>query len=253
LGEIATWLASSVLGTAEFVVGMTFVWPPLCWLIGILMFLSVAAAIGPMWRRCRPACLMLLLLSVELVVAGALGLWPVGRSRTMTFVVPFVAFAAGAGLYELVCRIRGTAAFVLLAICIAAPFARGVKATIVGPPTAEHVRPIFEHIESRRQAGDAVFVYYAVDEAYRYYCDGSTIPAMIQPRGDRGDIEAFGRRFDSWIGEHGRVWLVMAHPWQDEAECYAERLAAYKACDTLQIGDATGVLYAVRSLPVSQE
>jgi len=208
-GALGTWLLFKSYGVLRFVLGMSEVWAPLKWCIGTAGLLAVSASAGVLWRRCRVACLFAVILAVEVVMAGALRLWPMGEHQTTTFLIPLFAIAMGCGLHEFARRMgRSPVTAVVLALCVFVPAARATKATLFPPPLEQHTRPVFAYTAARLQPDDAIFIHYEMRDAYGFYWRGAGHPTLLQPHGNRDDLTAFAGQFDAWIAEHRRVWFV---------------------------------------------
>lgn len=265
---LGVWLVVSVQGAGQYVLGITHDWPPLSWCVATLELLAIAASIGVVWRRCRPLCVVVMILAVEVVLAGALCMWPLGKVRTMTYSVPIVAIGVGCGLWRLVRALGWSCATVgLLGVCIGLPAARAVESTIISPRVYEHMRPVMAHIRSNLQPGDAIFVYYGAASAFEYYADLDTylwladdesekrfvrlrwqdvdVPVQVEPSSDRQHPAAFAERFDAWVARHPRVWFLMAHSWKHEQEEWVRYLEdTYSVLDMFQTADASAHLLA---------
>jgi len=255
LKALGTWLFTQSYGAVRYVLAISSVWAPLNWAIATLEILAIAASMGVLWRRCRPLCVVVLILGVEVILAGALRLWPFGHLRHTTFLIPLVSIGIGCGLYQLVRRLGlSPATVILIGVCILIPMARAAKATIVSPRVEEHVRPVLDYITTRIEPGDAIFVYYATAPAFEFYWRDQTVPVLLQPGPDRDRLPVFARRFDRWIKQHGRVWYVLTHPWRDEGNEWISHLKSdYDLLDKIGIGDASAHLLTLRTRPRQQE
>lgn|GEM_PF-2947103 len=239
------WFLRSAYGAIRYALGMELVWSPLSWVIGTAELLVVGASIGVLWRRARVLLCFVPFLFFVTALAAALRQWPLAALHTSTFLVPPVAIAVGCGLAAMVGRLgRSIPTAMLLAVCLFIPAARAVKASIISVSKPEHVRPVLEYVSERKQPGDAVFVYYAADDAFEFYWRDATVPVLVQPRSDRGHVERFTERFDRFIADHGRVWLVFAKDWDAEQADYVHYLTGrYRLLDACESCDASGHLF----------
>ncbi|MEE9243702.1 MAG: glycosyltransferase family 39 protein, partial [Mycobacterium sp.] len=115
---LAGWGLAATKGMLQYVLGVTDEWPPVSWCVGTAEVLAVGLSLGVLWRRCRPLCVVAVILAVEVVLAGALRFWPFGKTRTMTFLVPLVAIGVGCGLWRFVRTVGWSPATVLvLGLC----------------------------------------------------------------------------------------------------------------------------------------
>jgi hypothetical protein len=264
---LATWLASSVKGAAFYVLGVVQDWPPLSWCVATLELLAAGLSIGYIWKRCRPLCVALAILGVEAVVVAALRIWPLGRMRHVTYLIPLVSVFIGCGLWQFVRRVGWSPATVgLLGLCIGLPLLRSAESTLITPRTSEHLRPVLEHVRNNLQPGDAVFVYYGASDAFEYYGDfnetlrepddlgpprfvrldwnAQGVPVLVQPCTDRENERAFADRFDAWIGRHPRVWFLFAHNWRNERqEWVADLETRYRLIDERLANNASAHLF----------
>lgn len=244
-GTLALWAMDACYGALQYVLGMSHTWPPISWCIGTLMLLGILGSMPVLWRSFRLHLILVVIVIIGAIFAGALKQWPFGNIRHTTFLIPFAVFAAGVGMWELTRqRVRTPAAMMLVLFCIGLPYARAVKASIVYPPTPEHVRPLFDYVEKHAVKGDALFIYYPVDEAFWYYWRDENMPALVQPREDRGRPDVFAARFKEWMSLHGRMWFVIAHDWGGEKKAWTEYLqATYDLLDAFEVGDSAVYLF----------
>lgn len=246
VSTLAFWMIDSCYGALQYVTGMSHTWPPLSWSIATLFTLAICAAIPVLWRSFRLHLIFFSIMLAVTIFAGAIRQWPFGNIRHTTFLIPFVVLAGGVGMWELTRHLgRSPARVMLLAFCVALPYVRAVKASVVSPPTPEHVRPLFEYVEHYAAADDAMFVYYPVDEAFWYYWRGKSMPALVQPREDRGKPDVFEARFEQWMSQHKRVWFVFAHDWGGEKKAWTEILRRkYFELDSFEIGGSAVYLFS---------
>jgi Dolichyl-phosphate-mannose-protein mannosyltransferase len=270
LPVLAGWLIGSVKGAAFYIMGVTMDWPPLSWCGLTAQVLAISLAVGVLWRKCRPLCIALILLAVEVVLAGAMRMWPLGRLRTVTFLVPIFAIFIGCGLWEFVRHAgRSLATVGLVGLCIGLPAFRVAQSTLISPRVSEHIRPAIEHIQARLRPGDAVFVYYGASDAFEYYADinevlrlpdnlgparrievqwsGESVPVEVEPVTDRQNPVAFLERFEAWTKDHPRTWLLLAHDWRGEHKDWVKLLENdYEQVDQLELTNAAAHLFIPR-------
>ncbi len=246
---LAQWLIASTYGAMHFALGMSDTWAPLNWFLGTLFVLGLGAGIAPLWQQGRPFFWLLMVLAVATIAAGALRLWPFGNIRHATFLIPLVLIAVGCGLTRLIARLGTSLASILIVFaCLVVPTVRAAKATVVAPTADEHIRPVFEYVLDRRQPGDAMFLYYFAEDAFRFYWRDTKMPVLVEPDSDRGDPSAFANRFHQWIADHRRVWFVFAHNWKSEHDQWLGRLLAkYQLLDAIELRDASAHLFVWES------
>ena len=241
---LGSWLVSRSHAVLCFVLGTSGAWTPLKWWLGVAGFFAVSASVGVLWRRCRPLCWFSAILAVEVIVVGALRIWPIGEFRTVTFLIPLFAIAIGCGLDQFVRRMgRSPATAVILGLCIFVPVARATKATLFPPPLEQHTRPVFAYTAAHLQPDDAIFIHYEMRDAYGFYWRDAGHPILLQSYESRDDLAAFADRFDAWIAEHHRVWFVFMLRRPNEAGPWMEHLKErYHICDEYRFNDAATYL-----------
>ncbi len=264
---LAMWAAISVKGIFQYVLDVRYEWPPTSWCIATVQLLAIALSAGVLWKRCRPLCIVLAILALEVLVSGAMRLWPIGRLRTMTFLIPIISIAIGCGLYRFVCMTRwAPATFALVGLCIGLPTIRTAHGIFIAPQTTEHIRPAIAHIKSNIQPGDAVFVYYGASDAFEFYAGidevlrvpddtgsvrfvdvnwrGIDVPVLVEPVSDRQDMTTFAERFNAWSAQHNRVWFLFSHNWLHErAEWVAHLEHDYELADRIETTNASAHLF----------
>ncbi len=274
-GALAAWMASSVKGIAQYVLDVRFEWPPVSWCVATLQLLAIGLSAGVLWKRCRPLCIVLIVLGAEILVSGAMRLWPIGRLRTMTFLVPIVSIGVGCGLYQFVRAARWTPATIgLIGLCIGVPAARAGYGVFVVPMVSEHIRPAIAHLKANIQPGDALFVYYGASDAFEFYAgvdeilrqpddrgpvryvnvhwNGVNVPVLVEPASDRQEPLKFAERFDTWAAQHDRVWFLFSHNWRDERADWVNRLErTYTLADRIESENASAHLFAPRTPTVA--
>jgi dolichyl-phosphate-mannose-protein mannosyltransferase len=271
------WLYESVKGAGLYVLGVTQDWPPLSWCAATLQAMAIGLSVGLLWKRSKALCVAAGILGLEVILAGAFRLYPMGRLRTMTFLIPLAAVFVGCGFWEFLRRFRWSPASVgLVGLCIVLPGMRAVRASLIEPLVSEHIRPVIDHIRSSLQPGDALFVYYGASDAFEFYGDfdvmlrqmdnlgpprfvevnwgGMVVPALVEPVSDRQNSEAFGKRFDEWMAKHERVWFLLSHDWKGEHQQWVEQLRGrYAMVDEIVSDNASAYQFVVRSRSASRE
>ncbi len=247
--QLAWWIFDSCYGLLRYTLGVTHTWAPLGTAIGMLNLLALTAGLWYIWMRKRPLTIFLVLLVSIAMLAGVLKKYPFGEFRMMTFFVPLTAVVIGVGLSEIIRKLGASpVTFILIGGCLLIAPARAAKASLSTPVTYEHVRPVFEYIETHRQPQDALFIYYPVDDAFAYYWDDDSVPVLVQPRADRDQFEIFCQRFDQWIQQQHRVWFVFTHNWGTEREDWIGHLQrTYTTLDVFQNNDASCHLFSSAS------
>ena len=243
-GVLAMWLASKSYGLLNYVLGMSMVWAPLKWCIGMVGFLAVAASAGMLWKQCRPLCFFAAILTLEVILAAMLRLWPIGENQTTTFLIPLFAIAIGCGLHRFLRQMGWSpATVVMLVFCLLVPLARASKATLHPPPLEQHLRPVFAYTAAHLHADDAIFIHYETRDAYGFYRHDTSHPTMLQPYADRDNLMAFAGHFDTWMAQHRRVWFVFMLRRPGEVAPWMEYLKQrYRVADQYRFNDAATYL-----------
>lgn len=246
--ELAQWFAGSSFGAMRYLLGVTFIWPPLDWMVGTAGLIAALAGSQLLWNRARPIVIVAGILAVEVVLLGMMKKWPFGELRTMTFLVPIMTLLIGCGLYDLGRRLGSCpAVWFMMATVLAIPAARAAKAAYATPQPVEHLRPVIQYVDGHCADGEAIFVYYAADDAFQYYWKRTDLVTLVEPRSDRGDLPAFASRFDECLQSNGRVWFVFTHGWGDEEQTWTEHLVRkYELIDQFESVDASARLFRAR-------
>jgi hypothetical protein len=222
---------------------------------GLFLILALVG-VGALWRR-SPAVALLVWTPVGLTfAASALHLYPFAP-RVVLFLCPafLVSVAAGAEfLRTLTGRGARGAGTALMAACAAL----AVFGLVRNPPPymPEHLKPVLDFVTRERRPGDAVYVYYGGEKAFRYYAsrygfrDGDYVMGGCW----RDDPRAYLRELDRFRGTP-RLWVVLTHARPDLGEDalilgYLDRIgtrsAAYRASAhprDQRINAAVGYLY----------
>ncbi len=268
--DLMKWMAVSSVGIAKFVLAVDAEWPPISWCIATTQVIAITAAMGLLWKRHKPFCVVILIVLLQVFVAGATRYWPVGRIRTMTFLVPIAMMVVALGSGEIVRRWRWSPPTIaILLLAVVTPGLQAVSGAFGRPEPREHIRPVFEYVQARAESNDAIFAYYGASDAVEYYGNlttavrdhdapglpftgrmnwsGLKLPVFVQPNTDRGDLQAFMIRFDDWIVQHRRVWIVFAHSWQTEVDQWVDELKkTYEQIDLATTHDCSAHLFVLR-------
>jgi hypothetical protein len=236
----AHWLSGSLarlLGAG----GLGYPWAPLYAGLAVLGVIAL-------WRRAPALALLLFAPTAVALTAAELRLYPFD-SRLVLFVVPALILAIAAGV-EAIAAIRfargrparataGTpghaaalalpAVLVYVAALVPAIFGFGAN-----PPVyrIEETRPLLRSVAARRQAGDAIYVYYGAGHALRFYGPryGFQPEDYLLGGCHRGDTRAYLLDLDRFRGRR-RVWVLFSHAQPHLGEeatmlAYLDRLGA---------------------------
>jgi hypothetical protein len=174
----------------------------------VLMIVGFAV----LWRQRREVALLLAGPGAVTFLAAVVHQYPF-RGRLIAFLIPAVLVSLAAGLEAirraLPPRYRAARVLLLLAFCYPP-----VQTLVSNPPVyrIEESRPMLAHVQARRQPGDTVYVYYAAEQAARYYG-----PLYGLTRGDYllggchfPDRRSYLRELDLLRGRK-RVWVLFSH------------------------------------------
>ncbi len=227
--ESAAWLADRTWALARYVFGVSAVWEPLATVLATLGLLAFIVGASVLWRRWRGFVIFTATLLLIAVIAGFARQWPYGAFRNNTYLAPLAAVYVGCGIVELIRGLPVAPARVLvIGALLVVPAVRAVRAAATLTPD-EHLRPVLAEVRPQLQPGDALFVYYATDDAFAYYWPDPEVEALVQPRSDRGLDDRFEARFADLLERNRRVWFLMTHPFGEERvrwRALAERHAA---------------------------
>jgi len=150
----------------------------------IIAYFVSSAGIYPFWERlmlfCVPSFHILIALGVEQVTARARGLgWlPVAA---MLFLLAFTPLRSG--------------------------ISRGLR-----PRPLEEMRPVAAHVLSEYRAGDAIYVYYAAEPAWKYYLQlfGASATQYEVGSTEREEPKKYVEEILRYAGQR-RLWLIFSH------------------------------------------
>lgn len=213
-GETLRWWWRALAGYVRFPLGLgDRVVLPLAALAGG----ALAATFTP---RHRPLALVALPPIAALVLASALGLYPIAsgehevHARFLLFTLPIAFLLIGVGIEALTRRLPwpGVAAVVLGVLLVLPSFAR----ILAWPePMRQEMRPLVARLEREIAPGDRVYVYYAAVPAFRFYIRGRPIPFVAGSPPAEPSVE-LPRQVDRAGGDR-RLWVVVAHDYRNAA------------------------------------
>ena len=164
-----------------------------------------------LWKTRPNAAPLLIGPAVAALAAAALHQYPFS-SRTIQFLIPaaFLAAADTAGwVVDGLARLRvprplGVALFAV-ALAVVTAFHLPVY-------RSEETKPILADVASRREPGDALYVYYGAERAVRFYGPRAGIDLSEVTFGacHRGHPREYLRELDR-LRKRSRVWVVFAH------------------------------------------
>ena len=255
IATLAQWFARQSYGALQFLLGIKRIWwgfePPADTLIAGFGIMLAAASVSGLWRRLPSFCVASMLIFGFTVAAGALKLWPYGPYHMMSFLVPFMCILIGCGLRGIAGKLGPSLSFATIVVmCVLIPGARAVRDTVITPSETQQLGPVLQYVDQHVQPGDGIFAYYATEPALRYYWKRDDIDILFQPRDHRGHLKEFAQLFESFMGDHERVWFVFTHTWYDEQDVWVAYLKErYRLVDSLVVSDAFTHLFE----PISED
>lgn len=219
--------------------GLNYRWS---WVFAAMMLLGLWA----LWKRQRDVALFLALPIVVAVAASALKLYPF-TARLFVFLLPSLLLAIAAGAVHLLSiwppRMRFLAPAGLAVLGGAPLYA---AATALPPYWLQHLRPIIEHVNTRRSADDGIYVYYGAGQAFHYYAKRYylSLDDVVIGRCNAGNPREYLRELDYFRGKN-RLWMIVSSSWRDGTEVslmleYLERLG--RRLETMSIEGSGGHL-----------
>ena len=157
---------------------------------------------------------------IAVVVASAFELYPAAE-RMVLFVVPGLAVLLGAGVADVVGRLRRTApllatavAVIFVLLCSAAGLGRLATTT-----TIEEQRPLITTLGEDALPGDAAYVTETAEPAFDYYADqvDLDLDPVVIGRAPFTDADAIEAELAPLRGRP-RVWIVTSAFWRPEGD-----------------------------------
>ena len=139
-----------------------------------------------LWRR-RPGVVVLFgATTCALLVAGVLGMYPIGQ-RFLVFLLPIVVLCLAEGVAGIVGyapRLLAAGLLFGVAALIVAPVVGTAAKRLVDPPKGEEIEPLIHEVVSNWRQGDVLYLYSQSQYAFRYYVECNECGAMtsLRPR-----------------------------------------------------------------------
>jgi hypothetical protein len=155
-------------------------------LTGALAVVALAGLVS-LFRRERDAALMLALPIPLVLAASAIEKYPVG-GRFLLFLVPSLLLILAEGAVAAVRDMRrGALLGMLLATVVLVPPAVSAAKNVADPWTRQEMKPMLEHLQERQRKGDALYLHYPAQYAFRYYWERG----LLEKAGDESASWAF--------------------------------------------------------------
>jgi 4-amino-4-deoxy-L-arabinose transferase-like glycosyltransferase len=186
---------------------------PFTILLGVAVF---AFCVGGVyyWRQNRVTFSLLLTPLFFGLLASSLHLYP-AVGRFYNFFTPAVAILIAAGVEALMrhgTEHSAPVATVLVALLFVQPVF-SAREIVAHPMQAQEVRPILAYVRAHQRPGDAWYVYWHTQIAYRYYAEtyGLGSPnAVLSSSFDGVHRDIFNQDAERLRGR--RVWVIIANP-----------------------------------------
>jgi hypothetical protein len=185
----------------------------------VVFTVVMVVGVWSLFKRRRDVALFITLPLLLVAGLSAIGVYPF-TARLFTFLLPGMLLATAAGAAHLLSAWPARVSFlspVLLAILGGAPVY--AAATALPPYWMQHLRPVLEHVRTRWQPGDGLYVYFGAGQAYRYYAPRLGLPADAVMVGHCavGSPRDYLRELDRFRGRQ-RLWIVASHAHYEGAE-----------------------------------
>jgi hypothetical protein len=103
------------------------------------------------------------------LAASAMEKYPIG-GRFALFLVPSLLLILAEGAVASIRDMRrGAVVGILLASAVLIPPVVSAGKTVADPWTRQEIKPLLEHLQERQQKGDALYLHYSAQYAFRYY------------------------------------------------------------------------------------
>ena len=201
------WGQCSNLYTSAFLgQGGEGFWAPIAAMLLSLGLIGCIALI----RKKSATALAVLTPFIMALGAAAAQLYPLSN-RLSFFLTPCLAILTAFGACVVGTFLRRFVLHAVPAAC-AATLAGTILALIASPPPyiREDMRPLMERIAAERHTTDAVYSYYAANQAVDYYSERFGITEWDAGACHRGNPRAYLEELDAYRGSP-RVWIIFTH------------------------------------------
>jgi len=146
-------------------------------------------------------------------LASAAGIYPFW-GRLLLFTVPSFHILIAAGVEQIfhgVRRLGWIAVAGLMLVLLFVPLRLGISRG-VNPRPLEEMRPVTAYVLREYERGDAIYVYYGAEPAWKYYLKlfGATDIHYVEGIKAREDPQKYNEEISQFEGQK-RVWLVFSH------------------------------------------
>ncbi len=193
---------------------------PLVPVSGAVLFVGCLS----MMQRRREYAVVLIGPTVLTLAAALFGKYPF-RGRLLLFLLPSILLLIGDGLERLRVLFQrltptvGRLVWMALVLLMISDPVLAAADLFLQPILREHIVPVMQYVSERKQAGDAVYVYYGAVPAFRFYAPriGFSEHDYVRGVAARDDPQRYLADVENVRAtrETGRLWLVFAHncPW----------------------------------------
>lgn len=147
------------------------------------------------------------------LLASGLGKYPF-TDRFILFLVPFLLLLVAEGVGFTIKRTKSNLPIlgVTLAVILLGHPILTAGYHVVNSRTREEIKPIMNYLKTHKEPGDAVYLYYSAEPAFRYYADEFLLDTsdVVVGVSSRADTSKYLDDLDKLRGNQ-RTWLVFSH------------------------------------------
>jgi hypothetical protein len=168
--------------------------------------------LGQLWKRDHRVGVLLLAPVILTLAAAVVGQYPF-RDRLILFLVPLAIIAIAVALTNVHRAVASfsTPAAALAVTALVLPTVVPV-AKLPPPYRVEDVKNVLEQVQTQRQSGDDIYVYYGAAPVMSVYDSvlGLSRRAYLVGGCHRGDTRGYLHELDTFRG-NPRVWVILTH------------------------------------------
>lgn len=219
------WFATNFRDNIQFQYGIQY----LHWLVFVFILTGWLA----LFRETQTLALTLAFTVFFAYTASALRLYPIS-GRLGLFLIPLGIIMLGKTI-EVTQKLfasnkiwTAVTTLVLSGYLIYSPFMTSFQ-NFIAPKPFEHIRPYMDYLSASWKTGDAIFVSFWAEPAFRFYApfyDLEKVEYISSDFEDYPNQQMLKSRFDPLIGEK-RVWVLFSHVYEKDGFNEKNFLVAY--------------------------